>query len=433
MYCSHINIGNNSNPIYSCEGCYSKDKTLVTYDNGIKSCESNDIALVGCTEADVISTEYLNNEYSCTSCSLYYINYYSKFYQRNMCHNVFEKITKTKEITFDEYKDEESIPIEENGVCKKKYFTPDEKNCYKCDNENIGMQGCKGSCSFSLERNNTIICEDGCKDGYTESSKGICEKCENVNEGCYQCHYENNYPADFTGTKRERRFHCDYCKDGYIKSPDGKCLTCKNLGFYDCAQCQKGDSIGNYKCTKCKKHYALNKNGQCRDCVVANAIINNKCVYCGEPENLRIAPNKEITNQKNIPFEFNEIDKKAMCDFTRDEKLNADFSCNLEMRNETSFYNLTFKNNEIRIGEVDINSLNKINFSYEKEEEANIREYHPKVKNDNHTTIIVVCIVAGVVVICGVIFLLLYIFIWKKRNNNGSNAQNVDSTMYNVG
>lgn len=179
----------------------------------------------------------------------------------------------------------------------------------------------------------------------------------------------------------------------------------------------------------------MNKNGQCRDCVVANAIINNKCVYCGEPENLRIAPNKEITNQKNIPFEFNEIDKKAMCDFTRDEKLNADFSCNLEMRNETSFYNLTFKNNEIRIGEVDlyINSLNKINFSYEKEEEANIREYHPKVKNDNHTTIIVVCIVAGVVVICGVIFLLLYIFIWKKRNNNGSNAQNVDSTMYNVG
>ena len=75
MYCSHINIGNNLNPIYSCEGCYSKDKTLVTYDNGIKSCESNDIALVGCTEADVISTEYLNNEYSCTSCSLYYINY----------------------------------------------------------------------------------------------------------------------------------------------------------------------------------------------------------------------------------------------------------------------------------------------------------------------------------------------------------------------
>ena len=275
MYCSHINIGNNSNPIYSCEGCYSKDKTLVAYDNGIKSCESNDIALVGCTEADIISTEYLNNEYSCTSCSLYYINYYSKFYQRNMCHNVFEKITKTKEITFDEYKDEESIPIEENGVCKKKYFTPDEKNCYKCDNENIGMQGCKGSCSFSLERNNTIICKDGCKDGYIESSKGICEKCENVNEGCYQCHYENNYPADFTGTKRERRFHCDYCKDGYIKSPNGKCLTCKNLGFDDCAQCQKGDSIGNYKCTKCKKHYALNKNGQCRDCVVANAIINN--------------------------------------------------------------------------------------------------------------------------------------------------------------
>ena len=191
-------------------------------------------------------------------------------------------------------------------------------------------------------------------------------------------------------------------------------------------------NISDYKYENRPLLFILKKN-DLRYKIFHNNLINFS--LNGTLNKLRIAPNKEITNQKNIPFEFNEIDKKAMCDFTRDEKLNADFSCNLEIGNETSFYNLTFKNNEIRIGEVDlyINSLNKINFSYEKEEEANIREYHPKAKNDNHTTIIVVCIVAGVVVICGVIFLLLYIFIWKKRNNNGSNAQNVDSTMYNVG
>ena len=140
------------------------------------------------------------------------------------------------------------------------------------------MEGCKGTCSFSLKRDKNILCEGGCKDDYIESSKGVCEKCENVNEGCYQCHYENNYPADFTGIKRERRFHCDYCKDGYIKSPNGKCLTCKNYDLNYCDQCQKDDLIGNYKCTKCKNHYALNKYGKCKKCVVTKAIINNKCV-----------------------------------------------------------------------------------------------------------------------------------------------------------
>ena len=39
------------------------------------------------------------------------------------------------------------------------------------------MKGCLGKCSFSLKRNNILLCESKCKeeDGYIESSEGICK------------------------------------------------------------------------------------------------------------------------------------------------------------------------------------------------------------------------------------------------------------------
>ena len=219
---------------------------MVEYNNGIKDC-INDKALDNCINASVISTFYINDIYNCTSCKTNYISYYSKYYERNMCHDIFEKIIKSKNISLEKFENEEYIPIEENGICKKNYFTPDGNKCYRCDNENIGMPGCKGECSFSLNREKTILCESECKDGYIESSKNICETCDSINKGCYQCHYENSYPEDYIGIKRERRFVCDYCKDGYIKSSDGKCLTCENIGFKNCELCPKDDLIGNYK------------------------------------------------------------------------------------------------------------------------------------------------------------------------------------------
>ena len=38
-------------------------------------------------------------------------------------------------------------------------------------------------------------------------------------------------------------------------------------------------------------------------------------------------------NQNNIEMELNEIKEKALCNFTRDEKLNSNVSCNLERKN----------------------------------------------------------------------------------------------------
>ena len=58
------------------------------------------------------------------------------------------------------------------------------------------MPGCKSQCSFSLERNDTIKCLDGCKEGYLESSEGICLPCYQINYGCEMCHY-GEYPENY--------------------------------------------------------------------------------------------------------------------------------------------------------------------------------------------------------------------------------------------
>ena len=168
----------------------------------------------------------------------------------------------------------------------------------------------------------------------------------------------------------------------------------------------------------------------------------------GKLNKIKTTSNKIITNQNNIPMELKEIKEKALCNFTRDEMLNANLSCNLEMDKNTSSSNLSFKNNEIKIGDVNlyINELNKINFSYEKEDE--IRPLMRKTNSKNHTAVIVICIVAGVLVVGVAVFTLLYIFKWKKKNNIGNmttvaagcadvdiyyqkNASNVNINQYN--
>ena len=96
------------------------------------------------------------------------------------------------------------------------------------------------------------------------------------------------------------------------------------------------------------------------------------------------------------------------------------------MNNNATSSNLTFKKNEIKIGDVNlyINELNKINFSYEKEERIN--PIYKKKSSKNHIAIIVVCIIAGVVVIAAAVFTLLYIFKWRKKNNVGDKTNAAD-------
>ena len=181
FYCEIENKGNYLIPVHSCLTCHSSRSILVTFENGVKLC-IEDESLKNCLEVSVNST-YVNLLYNCESCNLNYISYYSKYYGKKICQNVFEKITKHKKISLEKFDGEDYIFADENGTCRKNYFTPDGKKCYKCDNKNVGSKGCKGDCSFSLDRNNTILCESECKYGYIEVSKGICDICDNVNKG----------------------------------------------------------------------------------------------------------------------------------------------------------------------------------------------------------------------------------------------------------
>ena len=241
----------------------------------------DDPTLENCLEINSDSY-YLKPDYNCTNCTMNYIPFYVKYYQKQICQNIYEKITKKAEVDMDIFKDEESKNINNDGNCDKNFFTPDGKNCYKCDNLNVGMRGCSGECSFSLNRNKILLCESECKEEFIESSKGICEPCENINAGCDKCHYENKYPDNYYGIKRARRFQCDHCLNGYIKSSDGICLSCEDLNITNCEKCSQDSITGNYKCIQCSNHYFLNDLGNCQECFLTSEIINNKCIRCDD-------------------------------------------------------------------------------------------------------------------------------------------------------
>ena len=286
--CTIENIGTEINPLYSCIEPYNRHQTLalITYENGEKEYIDPDYnkELLGCVEATA-NTYYINTKYNCTKCSNKYIPYYNKFYDRIICQNINSKILKEKEFNFSIFNSITETVKAFNGICEKNYmFTPDGENCYKCDNELIGMPGCRRKCNFSLKRNNIIKCEDGCKQGYIESSEGICSLCNDANEGCHECHYENEYPLNYTGIKRKRRFVCDYCEEGYTQSTSGECIKCKNVGLGPCTICKVDpDSNDKYICAQCSYGYFVNDKGQCDICDGYHfiGIKEKKCINCG--------------------------------------------------------------------------------------------------------------------------------------------------------
>ena len=281
--CETENIGTELFPINSCTKCHHENQILVNFENGIKSCVSEK-TLENCVEITANST-YINPVYNCESCKFNYMSYYSKFYERKICQSITEEIMRNRTISLEMFKDEEHINANSEGICKKNYFTPDGKKCYKCDNKNIGVPGCKGECSFSLNRNNTILCESECKDGYIEVSKGICQTCDSINKGCYECNYENDYPTYYLGIRYQKRFKCNLCKEGFILSQEGKCLTCSDLKIDNCEKCSKDEETGNYFCKECSKYHAKNELGYCQKCIVTGVILNNKCIQCHDINN----------------------------------------------------------------------------------------------------------------------------------------------------
>ena len=63
---------------------------MITLENGVKICIQEE-SLENCLEADA-NTTYANTLYNCTSCKFNYWPYYSGYYGRKICQNIFEPI-----------------------------------------------------------------------------------------------------------------------------------------------------------------------------------------------------------------------------------------------------------------------------------------------------------------------------------------------------
>ena len=256
------------------------------YENQISYINSENYDIEGCTEASA-DTTYIKNHYNCLNCSYGYYPYFNNFLNRKECHDIKKPVLRENDLIIN-YDDIEFVDAQ-NGVCESdKFFTPDGIHCYMCNDHDVGMVGCKGTCTYSNKRLNLLECEAGkCKSGYIEKSKGICEPCDITNEGCIECHYETSYPENFKGLRRKQRFVCDQCEDGLIRSEDGVCHTCSELEFNNCKKCRKDSSgDGDYVCYECEQGYFLDENSECQKCTNGQVIgNNNKCISCSDTYN----------------------------------------------------------------------------------------------------------------------------------------------------
>ena len=296
--CEYENIGNKTNPIFSCNKCrpnyydyyngyynnyrynhisyYDKDYSsnyILVKEGNISFCVDK-YDLGDCLSADV-DTTYASNKYNCTSCYINQLSYYSEFYERYICQNIFDKIKTSHNINLDYLKNYDKIETIDGECPNNTFFTTDGKYCYKCSYFYNEMQGCNSECSFSLERNNMIKCLDGCKDGYIESSEGICKSCSYVNSGCNKCHYENEYPTNYFGIKRKRKFICDNCNTNIYAKINDKCVNCSSIEN-GCDTCQFENN--EFKCIKCNSYFILDDERHCNLC--SGFVSENKCIEC---------------------------------------------------------------------------------------------------------------------------------------------------------
>ena len=286
-YCYKENIGTELNPNYICTKCANSNFVLITNEKNIKYCEIKNYkdGKENCLEAK-IDTSYVNTIYNCTKCVSGYLSYDSKFYERKICQNIDKEIIKVQNylnlvLNFSKLDKSDYINATEEGICRNNnFFTFDNEKCYKCED---GMPGCKGACSFSWEKNDSLKCEVECENGYIESKKEICESCNKINEGCYHCHYEENNMNDNNYTKftRKRRFICDFCEPDYILLNE-KCLQC-NKYISGCEICNIDPKNNkDYVCTKCKNNLAL-VNGKCEQIYENKTFVDNNIFsFCGD-------------------------------------------------------------------------------------------------------------------------------------------------------
>ena len=208
-YCLEaINIGNEVNPIYSCNQC-NNETVLLTGLNGRSDCVERSGDLSYCIKAK----EENNGNIVCTECvSLAHLT-------------------------------------EENSEWQCDYDSFGFKNlfCYKCDDEYYGNPGCEieEGCDYRPQ-NEQINCHK-CKSDYFEFTYGQCFPCSNELEFCNKCHPNEN-----------SQIICDGCLDNFIYNKYEKVceLNCQEYPDISpgCVVCNE-EYKSKRKCNACKPGY----------------------------------------------------------------------------------------------------------------------------------------------------------------------------------
>ena len=254
-----INIGDDSNPIYSCNQC-NNETVLLTGVDGISDCAERSGSLAYCLKAK----EDNNGNNICTECvSLANLS-------------------------------------EENPECKCDYNSFGFINlfCYKCDDENYGNPGCEveEGCEYRPQ-NEQINCHK-CKSDFYEFTYGQCFPCSKELEFCNKCHLDENSQFicdgcldNFIYNKHEKvcelncqeypdispgciicneeyiqKGKCNACKPGYLKLEDESCVDCRSeeYGGPACDRCAKNENDENIICISCEgREKVLNNKGKC--------------------------------------------------------------------------------------------------------------------------------------------------------------------------
>ena len=264
------------------------NETILIQSGNYTFCEKSIGELEGCVNGTA-DTQYVNTLYNCYYCLDNYEPIFVSYFNRTMCVGIASSLPNKndKELSNDAYKGIDKNNYTLNGTCEsKEEFTPNGTDCYRCDNDIVGMPGCKGSCTYSKNRNNIIECQEECRPGYLETSKGVCELCDIVNKGCSNCIYKD-YPDGYPDFRRQRRFECTKCNEseGYQLGKDGLCHHCTEFGFTNCDICIKDNETKEIECFKCIEGYFLTNNGYCTKCEEPKVQGTQKrCIFCNNTE-----------------------------------------------------------------------------------------------------------------------------------------------------
>ena len=292
------NIENESKPLYSCLKC-NEDTVKIRYKDNHINCHFRDAALYYCLEG--IMDE--NDNVKCKTCASN-----SHLNGNNICE------------------------------CDSDSFGQYNKVCYKCDDRNYGIPGCKKEkgCIY-YHSNGQIDCNE-CKDGFFNYTQGQCYPCSYEIRNCEKCHYDNSNskvicdkcPEEYSYNSNEKKCEmknceeypeisegciiceeklekylssktCQKCKPGYLKTKKGQCLSCKSeeTGGLACYKCkytlnEKGEETEEIRCEYCpKEDHVYTTDGKCYNCKtitpncdVCDLVKNNdntekvECILC---------------------------------------------------------------------------------------------------------------------------------------------------------